>query len=113
MRGLFLDDERNPEDVTWIEYPDSVEWDVVRNYEQYKAAILDPASEYLVMSYDHDLADYEDGVEYTGYTCIKFFVELLIDSPQREIPLMFFHTKNVIGKDNMSNYFECYKRTRS
>ena len=30
MRGIFLDDERNPEDVTWIKYPENVEWFIVR-----------------------------------------------------------------------------------
>ena len=31
LKGLFLDDERNPEDVTWIKYPDNIEWIVVRD----------------------------------------------------------------------------------
>ena len=30
MIGVFLDDERNPEDVKWVKYPANVDWCVVR-----------------------------------------------------------------------------------
>ena len=33
IKGLFLDDERVPQDVTWVNYPKNIEWTVVRSYD--------------------------------------------------------------------------------
>ena len=63
MKGLFLDDERNPQDVTWMPHSDyhDVEWTVVRNFQEFKQQILE---EWDVISFDHDLQDFSNGREY-------------------------------------------------
>lgn len=33
MKGIFLDDERRVEDVTWVKLPD-VEWTIVRMFDE-------------------------------------------------------------------------------
>ena len=52
---LFLDDNRHPKDVTWIELP-LVEWTVVRSYKEFVKTVEEfgiPAT----VSFDHDLGD--------------------------------------------------------
>ena len=56
MKGLFLDDERNPEDVTWIDYPESIDWKVVRSYSEFFYEFH--RSDFQVISFDHDIQDY-------------------------------------------------------
>ena len=70
LRGLFLDDERNPEDVTWIDYPESIDWKVVRSYDEFFYEFH--RSAFQAISLDHDIQDYNHrGVELTGYTSRK------------------------------------------
>lgn len=109
---IFLDDERDPIDVTWIAYPNTIsQWIVVRTYEQFIALVppllTDEADATLLFSFDHDLQDYKssgDGTERTGYDCIKFLVNFCLDTTMC-MPLCAFHTKNVIGKVNMEQYY--------
>lgn len=56
MYNLFLDDERNPSDVTWKNIPRDRPYDIVRNYQQF----VDHVTLYGVpdfVTFDHDLAD--------------------------------------------------------
>ena len=53
---LFLDDERNVSDVTWVSLPRNVNWVVVRNYDEFVKTITSfGLPEYV--TFDHDLAD--------------------------------------------------------
>lgn len=112
MKGLFLDDERNPSDVTWECYPDNVEWFVVRSYPEFKKALT--LNQWDLISFDHDLQDFNDSKrERTGYDCVKFLVQgLMWDSGIKlKDPTIYFHTKNPIGKKNMSMYWQSYLNT--
>lgn len=116
IKGLFLDDERNPIDVTWIRYPEEISWVVVRTYQEFIKAI--EGSVYDIISFDHDLQDYEDSLrERTGYDCIKFLVEALMEGSllgeETYHPLVYFHTMNPVGKKNMSNYWLSYTYSSS
>lgn len=51
--NLFLDDERIPEDVTWLEYDGITCWHTIRTYEHFKEAIAHCIPEYI--SFDHDI----------------------------------------------------------
>ena len=101
MKGLFLDDERNPQDVTWMPHSDyhDVEWTVVRNFQEFKQQILE---EWDVISFDHDLQDFSNGREYTGYDCLK----ILPDNYGKydDCPMIEFHTMNPIGRERMRGY---------
>lgn len=44
IKGLFLDDERVPQDVTWIKYPENVEWVVVRSYDEFFMSFIGETS---------------------------------------------------------------------
>lgn len=55
---LFLDDERNLRDVSWVELPSIINhnWVIVRNYDEFCKTILSFGLPQFV-AFDHDLAD--------------------------------------------------------
>ena len=114
MIGLFLDDERNPEDVTWIQYPDDIEWYVFSRYTDFIFAYLNLYEssdlESTIVSFDHDIQDSNLlGREVTGYDCLKFLVEFCIEKGVA-IPKYYFHTMNPVGKSNMEHYHNNAKK---
>ena len=90
LKGLFLDDERNPQDVTWVKYPKHVEWVVVRSYDEFFYEFH--RGQFQVIYFDHDIQDYNrHGVEMTGYTVLKAMIDYLIDNPTPAIiPARFY-----------------------
>jgi len=116
-KGLFLDDERLVSDVSWIVYPEeNIKWTVVRCYESFKEEVENQSYDYY--SFDHDIQDFDDPLkERTGYDCVKYLVEHLLEellhlgySPENI--QCFFHTQNIIGKENMEKYWENFKELR-
>lgn len=132
MKGLFLDDERNPEDVTWIKYPEGIEWIVVRNSEELSDYMHDMSFD--IYSFDHDLQDFweiPEGTviglseygdvladkttngEHTGYTLLQEMIsnwEILPNFDLKHLDKIkfVFHTQNPIGKKNMESYYQNY-----
>ena len=113
--GVFLDDERNPEDVTWLDYPDNIEWIVVRTYKEFVKLIdtLDDVRDCL-FSFDHDIQDFTNTVsnstkEYTGLDCLRYLEQKLIDtqidSNVIDNPIVYAHTKNIVGQKNMNDEY--------
>lgn len=115
MYGLFLDDERNPEDVTWIKYPDNVEWIVVRDSSEFfqKFHELHFQDNEFFVSFDHDIQEIEYGSETTGYDILKIMLNI-VGINSIPVPVCYFHTQNPIGKENMEMYYknfvEFYKK---
>ena len=110
MIGIFLDDERNPEDVFWLSYPQGIEWYVVRTYADFYFCICHMGDEEYVVSFDHDIQDYNLlGNELTGYDCLKSLVDFCLDTGAK-LPVSFFHTQNPVGKQNMQAYYENAKK---
>ncbi len=108
MKGLFLDDERNPEDVTWINYPENVNWTVVRKYDEFFHEFY--RGTFQVFSFDHDIQDSNhcEG-ELTGYTILKAMLDTFLTTPHGLFTFpeqVFFHTQNPIGKENMKSYWK-------
>jgi hypothetical protein len=124
MKGLFLDDERSPADVTWITYPSNIEWEVVRTF--YDFCISIETCDYDIISFDHDIQDFwkikkgelaghsvygdyyhqEDSQgEYTGKDAAKYLVELYNFNlvPKEKPKYLLVHSKNPIGKRNIEN----------
>ena len=102
LKGLFLDDERNPEDVTWVIYP-ATSWGIVRSFKEFTNVDF---KKYDVISFDHDLGDAEAN---TGYDCMKLYVDYLMCSDEvLEEVVIYYHTKNPVGEENMRKYFENY-----
>ena len=108
LKGLFLDDERNPEDVTWVVYPKNIEWTVVRSYDKFFHEFH--RHTFQVFSFDHDIQDFNHrGVELTGYTVLKVMLHTYLTTPHGLYTFpeqVFFHTQNPIGKENMKSYWK-------
>lgn len=125
---LFLDDERVPTDVKWLELP-PLPWVIVRNYNQFVETIKRDGIPTTV-SFDHDLADehyqeykcahdekmlsygkirYERLAEKTGYSCAQWLAQYCVDN-NIPIPLYYLHTLNGIGRQNMFSVLESARR---
>lgn len=102
--GLFLDDERVVADVTWLTYPENIEWIVVRNSVEFFDAWYAQKGNLSFVSFDHDIQEFVEGEEITGYSILKELVDVYLWS-NFEIPQCFFHTQNPIGKKNMEVYY--------
>lgn len=123
--NLFLDDERFPQQVTWVNLP-AVEWQIVRNYNEFVETIKRQGAPYHV-SFDNDLADEhysnvlpedKDGnfkkinasfKEKTGYDCAKFLVNYCRENDIK-FPYYTVHSMNPVGKENIIALIESYKR---
>lgn len=115
---MFLDDLRNPQDVTWVNLP-KVDWVVVRNYAQFRDYIETNGFPKFI-SFDHDLADeHYAGTGYmgssysekTGYDCAKWLVEVCLDS-WTELPDFVVHSMNPVGKKNIEAYLNNFKKSQ-
>ena len=121
---LFLDDERVPADVTWINLP-LVNWTIVRTYEEFVNAIQKngiPA----ICSFDHDLGEsayreyfranrfdkkinYDRIVEKTGMDCARFLANYCVDK-NLPLPVYYLHSMNPMGCDNMRSVLESARK---
>lgn len=116
--NLFIDDERNLEDVTWAPWQvrekyRNEEWVIVRSYGDAMAEILNRGFPSFI-SFDHDLGDVS---EYTGYDVAKQLVENDIISGEKETRKaykfpenfdFYVHSKNVVGGKNIQSYLQNY-----
>jgi hypothetical protein len=113
---LFLDDERMPHAVTWVEMPLGP-WEIVRSYDQFVNYITENGIPSFI-SFDHDLSVEDQGKnpnksqfkEKTGYDCAKWLVEKCMNE-NRMFPKYQVHSMNPIGAMNIRAYIECYKNT--
>jgi hypothetical protein len=123
---LFLDDIRNPEDVTWVSLP-KVEWTIVRSYKEFTTIIKKKGIPKFV-AFDHDLSvyhydnyhgidaagrviiDYSRFEEKTGYECAKFLVDRCIKKKVK-FPEYVVHSMNPVGAKNIISYVESYNKS--
>ena len=112
MDIIFLDDERNIEDVTWVKYPSYENLFVFRRERDLinSLMIFDDIKDCL-FSFDHDLQDFDvAGNENTGYTCAKWLCDYILDRNWNPDDLNYVvHTKNPIGGKNIISYIENFK----
>lgn len=129
---LFLDDEREPRQVTWVEMPPNVAWIIVRNYEEFTRTINHEARKGVLpgfIAFDHDLADehysgymlvrsgipYEEAfrnvTEKTGLDCAKWLVETHLLPNGLPPPEFVVHSMNPEGAANIRSYLESYAKS--
>lgn len=135
MYYLFLDDERLPGHVTWVNLPGAV-YEVVRNYGEF-VEIIETHGVPRFVSFDHDLADehyvagFRDaqlnstgqlafavadnlvevdyGVEKTGYDCAKWLVDYCADR-NLVFPEFAVHSMNPVGAERIKQYIANAKK---
>lgn len=106
---LWIDDLRNPFINKEGKCPEGfvVEW--VLNYGQFIEWIEKFGLPYAI-SFDHDLADYQEDKEYTGMDCAKWLIEHCLETGEK-MPKFFVHSANTVGADNilylLKNYLKC------
>ena len=117
--GIFLDDERIPEDVYWVQIKhNKVQYTVVRNFEDFKNEVKKMYNsgipiQNMYLSFDHDLALYnEDGTEIKGYHMVVWLIDYIQDEKLEVPPVenIFYHSRNPIGEENMHCYIEDYRK---
>lgn len=105
---IFIDDERNPTDVTWEtgEHYSHNNWLIIRtDKEFYNFLHSNHLSSVELISFDHDIQCFDDvGIETTGYNLLQTLIDYCIDN-SLVLPTLKFHTKNIVGKHNMITYY--------
>lgn len=116
MYNLFLDDERLPHRVTWVNLPNGP-WTMVRSYKEFCECVTKNGLPHFV-TFDHDLSVEDQNKnpatmqfkEKTGMDCAKWLVEYCINNNLR-FPDYEVHSMNIIGKMNIKSYIESFKNT--
>lgn len=129
MYTLFLDDIRNPGDVTWVLLPFDEAVHTVRSYDEFIKLISIYGCPGFV-SFDHDLADehyaamlkentdnpslqlemiVDYGIEKTGYDCAIWLVDYCA-SRKIKFPKYVVHSMNPAGKERIQGYIENAKK---
>lgn len=111
FKFIFLDDERIPADVTWTKLPKS-NAQVVRTPNDFKLSFIESLdSDSVLISFDHDIQSFINGDEITGYDCLKWMVDYIIDHNISINKIQcIFHTQNPVGKANMEGYWNNFVR---
>ena len=126
---LFLDDERFPNQVTWIQLPQVEYWVIVRNYDEFVKVISERGLPKHI-SFDHDLGEsayseyrramfvdndrvfkYNNIKEKTGYHAAKWLIDYCIDNELKTFPTFTVHSMNPIGKTNIVSLISSYLRS--
>jgi hypothetical protein len=126
---LFLDDVRNPDDITWAAFPREEMTFIVRTYDAFVTQVKTSGLPAFVC-FDHDLADehyaamlkenesdpvkqleaiVDYGSEKTGYDCVKWLVDYCVDQKVK-FPKYIVHSMNPAGKDRIEGYVENAKK---
>jgi hypothetical protein len=121
---LFLDDERHPRDVKWVDLPPGP-WTIARNYDMF-VDIVKSLGVPSFVTFDHDLGaeayaaviagkghvDYSKLREKTGYHCAKWLVEHCLEHGIK-IPDYEVHSMNPVGADNIRSVMESGRKVQS
>jgi hypothetical protein len=104
--NIFLDDIRMPNmshnvgKGLGIEYSDKKKWIIVRDYFEFIDLVNKRFDDIYLVSFDHDLACYKDGVEYTGKTAVDYLINYCLDN-DKPFPNWYAHTDNTSGRQNI------------
>ncbi len=102
--AIFLDDERDPADVTWLALP-KADFVIVRDYESFCAHIVRHGIPSFI-AFDNDLGD---GIP-EGRDCAKWLVERVLDG-EAEFPSDFqfeVHSKNPPAAQFIRQYLNSF-----
>jgi hypothetical protein len=128
--NLFLDDVRQPRNVTWTDLPENANWIVVRSYDEFVRTISHEARKGYIpsfVSFDHDLDDehyqayqtlphlgydraYGKCLVPTGLKALEWFIEQILRPSLAPFPPYALHTMNETGlivmRQSINNYIQ-------
>jgi hypothetical protein len=97
---IFIDDERMPDDVTWLKLPKPDHWHVCRSYKGFLKLLASLKEPPAFVSFDHDLGIKEGEEERNGNHCAKALVMECFDNYWK-LPGYRVHSQNPVGKENI------------
>ena len=103
---IFLDDIRIPsmshnvDKGLGMDYSNKDKWVIVRDYFDFIDLVDRHFDEIDLISFDHDLACYKDGVEFTGKSAVDYLIDYCLDN-NKKFPDWYAHTDNTSGKRNI------------
>lgn len=104
--NIFLDDIRIPsmshnvDKGLGVDYSNKDKWVIVRDYFDFIDLVDNNFDKINLISFDHDLACYKDGVEYTGKSAVDYLIDYCLDN-NKKFPDWYAHTDNTSGKRNI------------
>lgn len=112
--NLFIDDERDPINVTWGSWLDQgmyrhEDWIIARTWDEVLDILITMGMPKMV-SFDHDLGEGQK----TGYEIAKKMCDMVMDGMR--LPEDFdyrVHSKNPVGKKNIEEYMRAFLNYQS
>jgi len=104
--NLYLDDKRMPNMSNsegrglGAAYGSADKWVIVRDYFEFVDFVEKHFDDIDLISFDHDLACFKDGKEYTGKDAVNFLINYCLDN-NKKFPNWFVHSDNTAGKNNI------------
>lgn len=105
---IFIDDERVPEQVTWLRLP-RAEWTIVRSIYCWRLVLNQCRWTHSieVVSFDFDMGLCEPA----GTTFLDELLHTVLDG--MKMPKVYFHTMNPVGRDSLERTLESFERFRN
>ena len=99
---IFLDDIR---EVTMSHNPNKglrivTDFVIVRNDKDFIKLVDENINDITLVSFDHDLACFNDGVEFTGKTACEYLIHKCLETG-RKFPDWYVHSDNTAGRENI------------
>lgn len=113
--NVFLDDLRMPNMAHSVGrnlgelYSDKKKWVIVRDYFEFVDIINKHFDEINLISFDHDLACYKNGKEWTGKDAADYLIDYCIDN-DKKLTSWYVHSDNTSGKKNIISTITNYLR---
>jgi hypothetical protein len=111
--NVFLDDIRTPEmshnekKGLGVEYSEKNKWVIIRDYFSFIEFLDKNLNDIRLISFDHDIASYKNGREYTGKDAANYLIELCLDNKVK-MPKWYVHSDNTVGAFNINSILENY-----
>jgi len=99
---IFLDDIR---EVTMSHNPNKglrivTDFVIARNDKDFIKLVDENINDITLVSFDHDLACFNDGVEFTGKTACEYLIHKCLETG-RKFPDWYVHSDNTAGRENI------------
>mgnify|MGYP005863958083 CR=1 FL=1 len=111
--NLYLDDIRTPDmshnknKGLGKDYSPMDKWVIKRDYFSFINFINENIENINLISFDHDIASYKDGREYTGKDAANYLIEICLNR-KIKMPKWYVHSDNTVGGYNINNVLENY-----
>jgi hypothetical protein len=108
MIKVFLDDIRVPKMShnetrgLGMQYSNTKDWVIIRDYFDFIDFVKNNFDKIDLISFDHDLACYKDGQEFTGKNAVDYLINFCLDN-DKQFPDWYAHTDNTTGRKNINS----------